>query len=179
MLARGLGNYKWKHDELAGRTIGILGLGTVGKLLAEICLSMHMTVLHHSKSRKPEWEKKGVKFVDKKTLLTESDIICLQTPKNVKILEKEDFALMKEKILVNNTLGKAFDEQDFLAWIKDEGNYAIMDGAVEFGFKNVERVVFRDFVSGLTKEAGERLGKKVKGNLEGFLGGEWRLRESI
>ncbi|MFH2020250.1 MAG: hypothetical protein ABIJ34_02485 [archaeon] len=88
--------------------------------------------------------------------------------KDLKILDKDDFACMKGKILVNNTLGKAFEKDDFLTWIKDKGNYVIMDSACEFDFRNVERVIFRDFVSGLTKEAGERLGRKVLENLENF-----------
>ncbi|MBI4896334.1 MAG: dihydrofolate reductase [Candidatus Aenigmarchaeota archaeon] len=135
-LIRGFGKYQWKDypSELSGKTLGIIGLGAVGKLLANVALGFKMKVLYNSKTRKPEWEKRGLLFADKKELLKESDFISLQTPKNIKILDKEDFELMKEKVLVNTTLGKAFDEENFKKWIKQPDNYAIMDASTSKDF---------------------------------------------
>jgi len=177
-LARGLGKYRWKdqHVELSGKTLGIIGLGTVAKLVADIALGFHMKVLYFSKSRKSEWEKKGLVFVDKKGLLEKSDIITLQTPKDVKILDKEDFELMKGKILVNNTLGKPFNEEDFENWIKGENNFAVMDGCVSADFqkrfKDLDRVIISDYVAGRTEESIIRLGEKILENLDSYLAGK-------
>ena len=177
-LVRGFGKYQWKDypAELSGKTLGIIGLGAVGKLLANAALGFKMTVLYNSKSRKPEWEKRGLIFVDKEELLKRSDFISLQTPKNVKILNKDDFKIMKEKILVNTTLGKAFDEENFKEWIKQPNNYAIMDASTSKDFYdefyNLERVVFSDFIAGRTKESIIRLSQKVLENIEAFLSGK-------
>lgn len=174
-LLRGFGKYQWRNEpqELSGKTIGILGLGAVGKLLADAALGLKMNVLYFSRTRNLEFEKKGLVFCDKKLLLEKSDIIALQTPRDLKILNKEDFDLMQGKILVNNTLGKAFDESDFIEWIKKEDNYAIMDMVSDFGseFKDLDRVIYSDFISGKTKEFVDRLSKKTLDNVKGFLEG--------
>ncbi|MFH1239612.1 MAG: NAD(P)-dependent oxidoreductase [Candidatus Diapherotrites archaeon] len=100
-LVRGFGKYQWKDypAELSGKTIGIIGLGAVGKLLANTSLGFKMKVLYNSKTRKPEWEKRGLIFTDKKEILKKSDFIILQTPKNVKILE--DVGLIERKKIGN------------------------------------------------------------------------------
>ena len=178
ILARGLGKYKWGkgHVELSGKTLGIIGLGAIGKLLADIALGFHMNVLYNSKTRKPEWEKKGLLFVEKEELLKRSDIISLQTPKNVKIISKEDFKIMKGKILVNNTLGRAFNEGDFKEWIQKEGNFAIVDKSGIADFKgaldNINKVMYSDFIAGTTQESTVRLGQKIEENMKAYLLGE-------
>ncbi|MCK5107962.1 MAG: dihydrofolate reductase [Nanoarchaeota archaeon] len=172
-LLRGFGPYQWKKNpaELSGKTMGIIGLGGVGKLLADIALGFKMKVLYNSKIRILEFEKKGLVFVDKKELLEKSDIISLQTPKNVKILEKKDFDLMTNKILVNTTLGKAFDKKDFEEWIKRPNNYAIMDMVSDFHdeFKDFDRVIYSNIISGKTNEFINRLSQKVLNNIEAYL----------
>jgi hypothetical protein len=177
-LVRGFGKYQWKDSpaELSGKTLGIIGLGTVGKLLANAALGLKMKVLYNSKAREPAFEKKGLVFVDKKDLLEKSDFISLQTPKNVKILDKGDFNIMKGKILVNTTLGKAFNEEDFKDWIRQPGNYAIMDSASDKDFhdalKMIDQVVFSDFIAGRTIESILRLSQKVLDNLTAYLAGK-------
>ena len=177
-LVRGFGKYQWKDypAELSGKPIGIIGLGVVGKLLADAALGFKMKIFYNSKTRKSEWEKRGLIFVDKKELLKKSDIISLQTPKNVKILDKNDFGLMNEKILVNTTLGKAFKKEDFKEWIKKPNNFAIMDLATSKDFHkdfhNLERVIFSDFIAGRTKESVLRLSQKVLNNITSYLAGK-------
>ena len=77
-----------------------------------------MDVLYYSTHRHLEVEGDGVSFMEKERLLKESDIITLQTPKNVKILAKSDFRLMVNKILINTTLGQPFDVDDFVTWLQ-------------------------------------------------------------
>lgn len=172
-LIRGFGKYKWKSlpAELNKKTIGIIGFGAIGKLLAKGALGLNMNILYYSKSRNQEWEKKGVKYVDKKELLLKSDIITLQTPKNLKILDKNDFNLMNEKILINNTLGKAFQKEDFIEWIKKPNNFMITDIVSDFKneFEELERVIYSNYISGKTKEAEIRLSEKVLNNIKSYL----------
>ena len=177
-LVRGFGRYKWKSfpAELNGKILGIIGLGAVGKLLAETALGFKMKVLYNSKSRKIEMEKRGCRFVKKQELLQKSDIISLQTPRDVRILGKEDFGLMKGKILVNTTLGKAFKEKDFKDWIKRPNNFAIMDESTSPDFykefHNLERVIFPKIYAGRTGESLTRLSEKVLYNISACLAGK-------
>lgn len=177
-LVRGFGKYRWKDypAELSGKTLGIIGLGTVGSLLANATLGFKMVALYNSRTRKPEWEKRGLIFVNKKELLKRSDFISLQTPKNIKILDKDDFKIMKEKIIVNTTLGKAFDIEDFKEWIKHANNYAIMDASTSKDFydefHDLDRVIFSDFIAGRTKESILRLSQKVLDNISSYLAGK-------
>jgi phosphoglycerate dehydrogenase-like enzyme len=175
LLFRGVGKnqYKGFSSELSGKTIGIFGMGVVGKLLAKAAKGLGINVLYNSKTRNSDLEKQGIQFVEKSSLLAKSDIIGLHTPKNVKILDKSDFDLMQGKILVNTTLGKAFDSSDFMRWIKRENNFAIFDGASEFGaeFEGLDRVIYSDVVSGLTNEAIERLSQKTLDNVASYISG--------
>ncbi|MCI5117757.1 MAG: hypothetical protein D3913_07290 [Candidatus Electrothrix sp. LOE1_4_5] len=130
-----------------------------------------MKVIYYSRTRNYEFEKKGVIFKEKQELLKESDIISLQTPKNIKILEKEDFDLMNKKVFINNTLGKAFDKDDFRKWIEKPSNFTLMDMVSDFGneFQKLDRVIYSDIVSGTTNESVIRLNQKIVDNIKSFI----------
>ncbi len=162
--------WKNKVNEISKKTIWIIWFWAVWKILANIALGFNMNVLCYTRTKNLEFEKKGVHFIDKKELLEKSDIITLHTPKNVKILEKNDFDLMKEKILVNTTLWKAFDENDFKNWIKQNNNFAIFDMVSDFwdSFKNLDRVIYKHEISWKTNESIIRLHNKVIENIKVF-----------
>ena len=172
-LVKGFGEYQWKNQvsELSGKTLGIIGLGTIGKMIADVAWGFGMNIIYYSRTRNVEYEERGALYANKKELLQKSDFISLQTPKNIRILDGEDFDLMHEKVLINNTLGKAFNDEDFLGWIKKPNNYLIIDMATDFkdDFRNLDRVILSDFVSGLTSESAHRLSKKALDNIITFL----------
>jgi len=176
-IIRGFGRYQWKDypAELNGKTMGIIGLGVVGKLLADVALGFKMKVIYNSRTRKSEWEEKGLVFVDKKELLQKSDFISLHTPKDVKVLDKEDFGLMNGKILVNTCIGKPFKEDDFKEWIGKSNNFAIMDASISPDFhkefQGLDRVIFSNFISGRTTESILRLSQKALDNVIAYIGG--------
>jgi len=64
--------------ELAGSTLGIVGVGSIGRRLAEIATVLGMRVL--GLTRRPETLPVGVAAADLKTLMSESDIIVLACP---------------------------------------------------------------------------------------------------
>ncbi|MBU1119494.1 dihydrofolate reductase [Patescibacteria group bacterium] len=172
-LIRGFGSYQWREQpsELCGKVFGIIGLGTIGKMVADIALCFNMKVIYFSKERDEEYEKRGVLCTKKKELLQKSDFITLQTPKNVVILDKSDFDLMQGKVLINNTLGKAFKESNLIKWIKEPNNYLIMDMATDFksDFKDLDRVILSNVISGQTGETVQRLCSKALDNITGYL----------
>ncbi len=101
--------------ELAGKTLGIIGFGRIGRAVGRIAKAFGMKVLAYNRSRCPEGEKIGT-YVDLDTLLKESDIVSLHCPlteENKGLICKETLAKMKwGAILLNTARGPLVNEQD-------------------------------------------------------------------
>ncbi len=92
--------------ELYGKTVGLIGSGAIGLHLAKILIAMGCKVIAHSRSERAEAVSMGIVYVDKDTLLKQSDIISIHTPLNEStklMLGKEEFEMMKNTALVINT----------------------------------------------------------------------------
>lgn len=97
--------------ELSGKTIGIVGLGSIGIRVAEIAKAFGMNVIFYNRSNK---NIDGMTQVDFDTLLKESDIVTLHCPLNSQsdsIMNKDAFAKMKDNsIFINTARGGLVDE---------------------------------------------------------------------
>jgi glyoxylate reductase/D-3-phosphoglycerate dehydrogenase len=102
--------------ELAGKTLGIVGLGTIGKKVARRTAGFDMTVIYHDVVRLTEDQEDalGVRFVLLPELLRTADIVSLHVPLNARtrgMMSTNEFAAMKESaILVNTCRGPVVDE---------------------------------------------------------------------
>ncbi len=100
-------------NELAGKTIGIVGLGAIGQAVANIAQAFQMQVLAYNRSRK---DVPGVLPTDLDTLLTQSDIVSVHCPLNAdsaKMFNRQTFARMKPGALfVNTARGGVIVEED-------------------------------------------------------------------
>lgn len=175
-LLHGFGNHQWKKMpvELSGRKVGIIGLGTTGKLLANALLALGADVYYFSKTRKLAWEEKGVKYLALNALLEKSEIISLHLPKNTIVLKKDGFKkLGSGKILVNTSLGLPFEEKAFQTWILQNDNYALFDGDAKNSLpeevQQIKNVLIQQKSAGWSQETQERLSEKVLENLNNFL----------
>ncbi len=129
-LARGMGEYQWKDYpiELMSKKIGVIGLGALGKAVANLALAYKMDVCYYSKTRKPEQEYLGVSYSEKQELLKACQIIVVCTPSNLVAISKDDFELIQSNtVIVQATMGKCLDQEAFLEWIKRDGNFALFD----------------------------------------------------
>lgn len=101
--------------ELAGKTLGIIGFGRIGRAVGKIAGAFGMNVLAYNRSRCPEGEKIGT-YVDLDTLLANSDIVSLHCPltqENKGLICKDTLAKMKTgAILLNTARGPLVDEKD-------------------------------------------------------------------
>lgn len=97
--------------ELAGRTLGIFGLGAIGTQVARIANAFDMRVIAYSRTPK---EIDGVEFVSFDELLAQSDYLTLHCPltdKTAKIFNAEVFAKMKNgAYFINTARGGVIDE---------------------------------------------------------------------
>jgi lactate dehydrogenase-like 2-hydroxyacid dehydrogenase len=173
MLLRGLHGHHWKmaQSELNGKTIGIIGVGDVGGNVALRALGFNMRVLYFQRSRNLDWEAKGLTYTPFMELLQNSDIITISVSTNTHILNMEEFDAIKEgAILVNTTLGKVFDAEDFLRWINKGKNYAIFDADAETSeIKHAKNIIIGNQEAGRTLDAQDRLSTKFVNNIKTYL----------
>ena len=110
------GNETPRVHELRNKTLGIVGLGTIGKKTARLAAAFGMNIIYYDIARLAEHEEDaiGVRFRLLKELLRESDLISLHTPLNDTtrhLIGAEELSLMKESaILVNTARGPVIDE---------------------------------------------------------------------
>lgn len=99
--------------ELAGKTLGIIGFGSIGRAVGTVAKAFGMEVLAYNRSRCPEGEAIG-SYVDLDTLLQTSDIVslhCPMTPETENIINADTIAKMKDgAILLNTARGQLVDE---------------------------------------------------------------------
>ena len=174
-LLHGFGENQWRKMpvELTDRKIGIIGLGTTGQLLAEALLPLGADVYYYSRSRKKEFEAKGLQYLSLEELLKTSEIITLHLPKNTKLLDEQEFETFGSgKILITTSLGLPFEEKAFVNWIKAEGNFAIFDGdggaSLSEDTKRIDRVISHKKSAGWSAETQRRLSEKVLENLKAY-----------
>ena len=175
-LLRGIGDYQWKPEphELMGKTISIIGLGALGQAVAELALAYKMRVQYHSRSRKEDWENKGLVYGQLDDVITNSDIVVLTVPTDTLIMSAEQFGLLKQgTILLQASMGNILDEQAFRQWIATDGNFAIFDysagDSLYLAYKDLDRVIFPKIVAGHTIETKLRLGERIVENINNFL----------
>ena len=105
--------------QLAGKTLGIIGLGRIGREVARIAKGIGMKVIAWSRTPRPEADAAGVSMVDLDTLLACADIVSLHLALNEEtrgLLSAERLARIKPgAILVNTARGALVDEQALIA----------------------------------------------------------------
>jgi len=102
--------------EVFDKTLGIVGLGTIGKKVARLGRAFGMRVQYYDIARLPEHEEDalGVRFRLLRELLSTSDVVTLHVPLNDStrhMIGSAELALMKpEAVIVNTSRGPVIDE---------------------------------------------------------------------
>lgn len=172
-LLNGYKGKQWKKDprEVTDLKIGIIGLGVTGKLLADCLLPFGADLYYFSRSRKKDYEAKGVKYLELKELLNTVEVISFHLPKNVSLMGEKEFSTFGNgKILINTSLGLPFDEKAFQNWLKKGNNFAIFDGdgksnLSEKSLKN-SKLIASNKSAGWSAQTQERRSQKVLQNLK-------------
>lgn len=108
----------WNYPlvELAGKTIGILGMGRIGQATARIATAFGMNVLAVANHPKKELENEQIKYVDLDEMFSQSDVISLHCPlldSTEGIINANTIGKMKDGvILINTSRGPLIVEQD-------------------------------------------------------------------
>ena len=114
---------KWNWRELAGKTIGIIGLGNIGRKVAVIAEAFGMNVCYFSTSGTGHC--KDYPCLPLEQLLAESDIVSIHAPLNAKterLIGEKELAMMKPSAyLVNMGRGAIVDEAALAGAVGDGG----------------------------------------------------------
>jgi len=113
------GDFDWRPFggiELTGKTMGIIGTGSIGCRVAEIAKAFRMQILAFDKyPNLKKAEEIGMKYVDLYTLLKESDIVTLHIPltaETERLIGKKEIEAMKNgAVIINTSQGRVIDEK--------------------------------------------------------------------
>ncbi len=108
----------WNYPliELAGKTMGIIGLGRIGQGTARIAQALGMKVVAVNPSKNPDLVSETLKYVELDELFAVSDVVTLHCPlfpETEGIINKENIAKMKDGVMIiNNSRGPLVVEED-------------------------------------------------------------------
>ena len=111
-------------SEVTGKTLGIIGLGQIGKEVARRAKGFRMPILYHNRKRIPENEELqlGAKYVDLETLLKESDFVSIHVLLNDQsrgLIGANELGLMKPSaFLINVSRGPVINENALVDALK-------------------------------------------------------------
>lgn len=171
---------KFKGIELCGKTIGIIGLGNIGQVVAKLLSGFDVSLIAFDPfAQEEKFKELNVKKVELQELLKQADFITVHVPMNEKtknMLSKKEFAEMKPSArVVNVARGGIIDENALYEALKS-GKLA---GAALDVFEKeppvfteilkLDNVVSTPHLGAATKEAQDRCGVQIAEKVVGIL----------
>lgn len=164
--------------ELAGKTIGIVGYGDIGKKVAQIAKTFDMNVVTYTRSPQKVTDDTKVYTFDK--LLEVSDFVSLHCPltkDNEKMINADALRKMKSTALLINTARGGLVDEQALADALNNGEIAgaCIDALTyepmreDCPLRNAKNCTITPHVAWAPKETRERLLEKVAENLKCFI----------
>lgn len=167
--------------ELAGKTMGIVGLGHIGRRVAEIALAFGMQVKAMT-SKKAEELPAGIQKAELQSLLASADVVSLHCPLTdgtKHLIHRETLRLMKPSaILINTGRGPLVDDEA-LAEALNEGRLRAYCADVvteeppkaDHPLLHAPNAFITPHIAWATVEARKRLLQTAIGNVEAFVNG--------
>jgi D-3-phosphoglycerate dehydrogenase len=155
-------------QELSEKTLGIIGLGAIGKRVAQRAQALGLKVIYSDVIRSKEFEEAyGVLYVEREELLRQADFVSLHVPgipTTRNLIDVHALSLMKPTaFLLNLSRGEVLDEEALVEVLR-QGKIA---GAAldvfrqeplsrDHPFFSLDNVLLTPHMSGYTREANER-----------------------
>lgn len=170
--------------ELAGKTMGIFGLGKIGRRTAQIAQAFGMKVIACSRTKK---DVPGVTWVGFDELLRESDVLSLSSPLTDQtrgLINKDALSKMKKTaFLINTSRGGLLVEQD----VREALDAGVIAGAAvdvlsteppkaDNPLISAKNIVITPHIAWATTEARTRLLEIVRGNIAAWQAGNTQNR---
>ncbi len=169
--------------EIAGSTVGIVGLGRIGIRFAELLGGFGPRLLHHSRSPKPEAEERlGIVPVGLEELLATADVVSLHAPASPEthhLIGADQLALMKPTAILVNTSRGTLVDLDALAEALGEGTIAgagldVYEGepAVPDAIREAPNTALTPHIGSATQVARDGMARTVAANVIAVLEGD-------
>lgn len=169
--------------ELDGKTIGIIGFGTIGQKVADIASAFGMHIIANSRTETNQQHRKNFKWAGVQELLQQADVIsihCPLTPETKGLINKESLQLMKPSaFLLNTSRGPIVIDED----LADALNNDIIAGAgidvlsteppsLSNPLLKAKNCMITPHIAWATKEARTRMMNITLANLSAFFNGK-------
>lgn len=163
--------------QLSGKTLGIFGMGQIGREVAKRMHAFDMPILYSQRHQLPQEVEVqlGAKFVTKEELLQNSDIVTIHmpfVPETHHYLGAEEFTKMKDSaLLINAARGPIIDETALLTALQ---NKQLAGAALDVyenepevadGFKQLKNVILTPHIGNATVEARDAMAEIVANNV--------------
>ncbi|AKF24799.1 lactate dehydrogenase [Sulfurovum lithotrophicum] len=161
-----------KGIELFGKTIGILGLGTIGLQMAKIAKGFGMKVLGYSRTHKAVFDELEIDFVSLESILENADILMPAlplTPATQGLVNKRNAPLIKKDCIIINTARCEIIEETLYHSLS---NIIASDVCSDVSLAQKENFLYTPHMAYYTKEALARIMDISLRNMEQFLNGE-------
>lgn len=165
---------------LKGKTIGVVGYGSIGQAVAQIADAFKMNVLYCN-SRKTPVEGSKHTYAELDTLLSQSDIITLHCPLNdatKNLINKSSIEKMKDGcLLINTSRGPVINEADLAAALNNNKLFAAVDVVSvepmlpDNPLLKAKNCIITPHIGWAPKSVREDLIKIVEQNIQSFLNG--------
>jgi len=109
--------------EIEGKTLGVVGMGKIGSLVAKMCSALNMKILAYDPYVNEEL-KKYYEFTSLKKIFEESDFITLHCPNTPKtkgmITESLLYSMKPSSYIINTSRGDVIDEKSLIKILKEK-----------------------------------------------------------
>jgi D-3-phosphoglycerate dehydrogenase / 2-oxoglutarate reductase len=189
-LDSGLRAGRWEKpgfsgSEIAGRTLGLMGMGSIARATGHIAKGLGMELIGYDPfAADAAFNDLGVKrFSSFEAMLEQSDVLSLHCPLNNQtreILNADTIARMpKGSYVINTARGGLIDETALLAAIQNEhlagaglDTFAVEPPKADHPFFAEKRIVLTPHIGGVTREAGARVGVDAVSGIFQVLSGQ-------
>lgn len=165
------------------KTLGIAGLGRIGQNVARKAKGFDMKIIYTDVRRNEAFEKEvGATFVDKETLLKESDFLTLHVPllpETRHYIGEKEFKLMKKTaVLINASRGPVVDEAALVTALQQKEIWGAgldvfeNEPAIAPGLAELNNVVLVPHVASATMDTRLKMGDIAVGNIIKVLNGQ-------
>jgi len=169
--------------QVTGKTLGIVGLGRVGKVVARRARGFGMKILYHDALRQPEEEKAGAVFYETlEDMLPHCKFLSINAPNlpsTQGMLNAERIALLPDgAIVVNAARGTLIDDDALIAGLK-AGKPAAAgldvynnEPAIDPRYKELPNTFLLPHIGSATAETRDAMGFRALDNLDAFFAGQ-------
>jgi lactate dehydrogenase-like 2-hydroxyacid dehydrogenase len=175
---------QWLGSDVHHATLGILGMGRIGQTVARRALGFDMKVIYHKRTPLPAEREAEcrAKWVDKQTLLRESDFLVLllpYSPENHHTIGAAELALMKPTAhLINVARGGIVDDEALISALRQRrlsgAGLDVFEGEPKFnpGFLELDNVALTPHIGSSSAATRMAMAMTAADNLIAVLSGQ-------